>query len=77
MAVTILVMVLALGADVTALVLEWNLSLARQWWGLVLFFGTVWLFPALVAYMGVRRLRQLARESKAGRTSQAIVDQTG
>ena len=76
MVVTILVMVLALGADITALVLEWNLSLARRWWGLVLFFVTLW-FPALVAYVGVRRLRRLARGSRAGGTSQGIVDQPG
>jgi hypothetical protein len=60
----------------TALALEHYLSLARRWWGLVLFIGTCW-FPALVAYVGVRRLRRLAGESKARRTSQGIVDQTG
>jgi hypothetical protein len=73
MVVTILVMVLALAASFTALVLEYYLSLPRRWWSLVLFIGTCWS-SAPIAYLGIRRL---ARESKAGDRSQRMVDQTG
>jgi hypothetical protein len=61
---------------VAALVLEWYLPLPRRWWSLLLFVATYWL-RALVMYLGLRRLRRLARESKAGRASQGIVDPTG
>jgi hypothetical protein len=73
--VTILVMVLGIAVAVAAFVSVWNLPLPRRWWHLLLFVGTYPL-PALVGYVGGLRLRQLVRESKAGRTSQGIVDQT-
>jgi hypothetical protein len=76
MVVTILVMVVALAASFTALVLEHYLSLPRRWWSLVLFIATE-LSSAPIAYLGVRRLRGLARESKAGGRSQGMIDQTG
>jgi hypothetical protein len=76
MVVAILVIVLGIVVPVAALVLGWYLPLPRRWWSLLLFVGTYWL-PALVMYAGVRRLRWLARESKAGRASQGMVDQTG
>jgi hypothetical protein len=47
----------------------------RRWWSLLLFVATLCL-PIPVLYLGLRRLRRLARESKADRTSQEIVDQT-
>jgi hypothetical protein len=76
MVVTILVMVLALAASLTALALEHYLPLPRRWWSLVLFIATEGS-PAPIAYLGIRRLRRLARDSKAGGRSQEVVDQTG
>ena len=57
------------------LALEWYLPMPRRWWSLLLFIATLCL-PTLVLYLGLRRLRRLARESKAGRTSQRIIDHT-
>jgi hypothetical protein len=74
--VTILMVALGVTLPVAALVLEWYLPLPRRWWSLLLFVGSL-LLPALVGYAGGRRLRRLARESRAGRTSQGIADQTG
>jgi amino acid transporter len=75
--VTVLVVfVLGVVVPVVGIALEWYLPLPRRWWGLLLFVATLCL-PTLVGYLGVRRLRRLARESNAGRTAQGIVDQTG
>ena len=75
--VTVLVVfVLGVVVPVVGLALEWCLPLPRRWWSLLLFVATLCL-PTLVGYVGVRRLRQLARESNVGRTSQGTVDQTG
>ena len=74
--VTVLaVFVLGVVVPVAGLALEWYLPLPRRWWSLLLFVATLCL-PTVVLYLGLRRLRRLARESKAERTSQGIADQT-
>jgi hypothetical protein len=74
--VTILVVfVIGLVVPIVGLTLEWDHPMLHRWWGLVLFFATVWL-PSLVVYVSLRRLFRPLRERKAGRTSQGIADHT-